>query len=131
MQNAAFIAELLLTAFAAILFLQTSLDKIFNYRGNLDYFRDHFKGSLLAPTVSLLLPAILILELLAGSLSAAGVFQLLHSGEVKLAWLGQVFSGVSLLCLFFGQRLAKDYAGAASLVPYFLAAVAGIYLLGY
>ena len=31
--------------------------------------------------------------------------------------------------LFFGQRMAKDYAGAAVLVPYFLLALAAIYLL--
>ena len=30
--------------------------------------------------------------------------------------------------LFFGQRLAKDYAGAATLVPYFILAVLGIWL---
>jgi hypothetical protein len=31
--------------------------------------------------------------------------------------------------LFFGQRVSKDYAGAAALVPYFLLALSGIYLL--
>jgi hypothetical protein len=32
--------------------------------------------------------------------------------------------------LFFGQRVAKEYAGAAILVPYFLLALVAIYLLG-
>jgi hypothetical protein len=32
--------------------------------------------------------------------------------------------------LFFGQRLAKDYAGAAALVPYFILSVGAIVLMG-
>jgi hypothetical protein len=34
------------------------------------------------------------------------------------------------VCLFFGQRMAKDYAGAAGLVPYFLLALVAIALFG-
>jgi hypothetical protein len=33
------------------------------------------------------------------------------------------------VALFFGQRMAKDYPGAATLVPYFLLTLAAIYLL--
>jgi hypothetical protein len=40
-----------------------------------------------------------------------------------------VVSAFSILALFFGQRMAKDYPGAATLVPYFLLALAAIYLL--
>jgi hypothetical protein len=34
------------------------------------------------------------------------------------------------VALFFGQRMAKDYAGAAVLVPLFLLALSATYLLG-
>jgi diacylglycerol kinase len=34
-----------------------------------------------------------------------------------------------VLALFFGQRIAKDYAGAAVLVPYFLLVLVAMYLL--
>jgi putative oxidoreductase len=40
--------------------------------------------------------------------------------------LGLQASAISLVCLFLGQRIAKDYAGAASLVSYFLLAVFAI-----
>jgi hypothetical protein len=33
------------------------------------------------------------------------------------------------MALFFGQRLAKDYPGAATLVPYFLLSLVAIYVL--
>ena len=35
----------------------------------------------------------------------------------------------AIIALFFGQRIAKDYAGAAVLVPYFLLTLVAIYLL--
>jgi len=37
---------------------------------------------------------------------------------------------VALLMLFFGQRLAKDYEGAAVLVPYFILASGALWLMG-
>jgi hypothetical protein len=49
--------------------------------------------------------------------------------ETTIAFYGAVISAVAILALFFGQRMAKDYAGAAVLVPYFLLALITIYLL--
>jgi diacylglycerol kinase len=36
---------------------------------------------------------------------------------------------IALLCLLFGQRLAKDYGGASVLAAYFAFAVVGIILV--
>ena len=52
---------------------------------------------------------------------------LLHDSTV--AFYGAVISAVAVIALFFGQRIAKDYAGAAVLVPYFLLTLVAIYLL--
>lgn len=117
---------LFITAFFAILFLQSGLDKVLNYQGNLDYFRDHFKSSSLAGTVRLLLPAITALETLTGAVSALAFLLMLVSGQSSWAIFSPVLAGISLLCLFFGQRLTKDYAGAASLVPYFVVVLLGV-----
>jgi hypothetical protein len=46
-----------------------------------------------------------------------------------VAYLGAVVAGVNIIALFFGQRVSKDYAGAAALVPYFLLVLAAIYVL--
>jgi len=117
---------LFITAFFAILFLQSGLDKVLNYQGNLDYFRDHFKNSSLAGAVGLLLPAITAMETLTGAVSALAFLLTLISGQSSWAIFSPVLAGISLLCLFFGQRLAKDYAGAASLVPYFVVVLLGV-----
>jgi hypothetical protein len=120
-------AKLFASLFAGILFTQSGLDKVFNYRENLDYHRDHFKNSPLAPLVGPLTLAITALETAAGLLSVVGAV-LLFFGNEFVAMLSLWLSVADILCLFLGQRLAKDYAGAASLVAYFVALGGGLLL---
>lgn len=117
---------LFVCAFFAILFLQSGLDKLFNYQGNLDYFRDHFKNSPLAKWSGVLLPTITLLEMSAGAVSAWAFSQTILIGNSAFVPYSTLLSGASLLCLFLGQRVAKDYAGAASLVPYFVVVLLGL-----
>jgi hypothetical protein len=120
--------KMLAPAFMAILFLQSGIDKLLNYKGNLAYFQDHFKNSPLSKTVALLLPTITVLELAAGALSAIGVVGLLNGTEIWAFW-GLLIGAASLICLFFGQRVAKDYGGAVSLTGYFLICLTGLLML--
>jgi len=69
-------------------------------------------------------------EITAGALSALGFVWILFGGGAKLAAWGALVSLVALLMLFFGQRLAKDYEGAAVLVPYFILASGALWLMG-
>jgi hypothetical protein len=121
--------QVLTAAFLAILFLQSGIDKIVDRRGNLDWLKGHFAKSPLAGFVPGMVTLITILEMLAGALSAVGVGLLLVRRDSTLAFYGAVVSAVSIVALFFGQRMAKDYAGAATLVPYFLLTLGAIYLL--
>jgi len=117
------------SAFLGILFLQSGIDKVVDYRGNLEWLKGHFAKSPLAGVVPVLLTAITLLEVAAGALSAIGCLMLIVSRETTIAFYGAVSSAVALIALFFGQRMAKDYAGAAVLVPYFLLTLVTIYLL--
>jgi hypothetical protein len=127
--GAIFLTQIFGSAFLAILFLQSGIDKIIDHRGNLEWLKGHFAKSPLAGVVPVLLTAIMLLELAAGALSAIGCLILIVSRETTLAFYGAVISAVAIIALFFGQRMAKEYAGAAVLVPYFLLALATIYLL--
>jgi hypothetical protein len=127
--NAIYLMQILVAALLAILFLQSGIDKIVDRRGNLEWLNAHFAKSPLAGTVPALLIAITILEVAAGVLSALGCVLLLVMRDSTVAFCGAVISAVAIIALFFGQRLAKDYAGAAVLVPYFLLALVAIYLL--
>ena len=127
------LVKLLFAAFNGILFTQSGLDKVFHYQGNLDYFKDHFKKSPLASSIGLLMPVITLLETSAGLISLTGLVLLLLGSDLgpTTAALGLSLGGVSLVSLFFGQRLAQDYAGAATLVPYFLMTMAGLTLYAF
>ena len=127
--GAIYLLQIFGSAFRAILFLQSGIDKIVDHRGNLEWLKVHFAKSQLAGVVHVLLTAISILEVAAGVLNAIGCIILIVSRETTLAFYGAVISAVALIALFFGQRMAKDYAGAAVLVPYFLVALVAIYLL--
>ena len=128
--NATYSMQILASAFLAILFLQSGLDKIFDRKGNLDWLTGHFAKSPLAGMVPLLLVAITILEAAAGALSAIGCVLLIFRHDATIAFYGALISAIAILALFFGQRMAKEYPGAAVLVPYFLLTLVAIYLLG-
>jgi hypothetical protein len=117
------------SAFLAILFLQSGIDKVIDHRGNLEWLKGHFANSPLAGIVPALVTVITILEIAAGALSAIGCVVVILLRDSTVAFYGAVISAVALIALFFGQRMAKDYAGAAVLVPYFLLTLVAIYLL--
>lgn len=104
----------------AILFIQSGLDKVFDWKGNLEWLNGHFSKTFLAKMVPLLLATITVLEVATGFLSAAGIVWFLIYGSLKVIFYASVLGAGSILALFFGQRIAKDYAGAAVLVPYFI-----------
>jgi diacylglycerol kinase len=128
-ETASYILQILVSAFLAILFLQSGIDKVVDRRGNREYLDQHFAKSPLAGTVGPMFAVITILEISAGALSGMGCVVLILTRDPTVAFLGAVVAGINLCALFLGQRVAKDYVGAAALVPYFLLAITGIYLL--
>jgi hypothetical protein len=121
--------QLFVSAFLAILFLQSGIDKILDRQGNLSWLAGHFAKSPLARLLPSLFAVLTIVELASGLLSGVGFFALLFAHNPTVAFDGAVVSAVAIVCLFFGQRMAKEYAGAAVLVPYFLLTLVAIYLL--
>jgi uncharacterized membrane protein YkgB len=127
--GAIYLTQIICSAFLAILFLQSGIDKMVDHRGNLEWLKGHFANSPLAGVVPILLGTLTILEVAAGALSAIGCIILIVSRVTTVAFYGAALSAIAIIALFFGQRMAKEYAGAAVLVPYFLLAVVTIYLL--
>jgi len=129
--SAVYLLQLLVSAFLAILFLQSGVDKIVDRQGNLEWLKGHFAKSPLAGTVPVLFGILMIVEVSAGVLSGLGFLALLFAHNPKIAFYGAIVSAIAVLCLFFGQRMAKEYAGAAILAPYFLVTLVAIYLLAH
>ncbi|CAA0251321.1 DoxX family protein [Tenacibaculum maritimum] len=124
-----YVAEILILLFLIVTFLQSGIDKVTDWNGNLSFIKSHFQNSPLKNNVPLLLAIILVMELIAGALMFVGVFQLATVGTKNLALLGVEISALCLIFLLIGQRLAKDYAGAMTLAVYFIITIFGIYLL--
>jgi hypothetical protein len=127
--GATHVMQVLASAFLAILFLQSGIDKVIDRRGNLEWLKGHFAKSPLAGFVPAMVTIITILELMAGVLSAVGCLLILFRRDSTFAYYGAIIAAISIVALFFGQRMAKDYPGAATLVPYFLLTLGAIYLL--
>src|SRR5713101_2150111 len=106
--GALFLLQIFVSAFLAILFLQSGIDKIVDRRGNLDFLKGHFAKSPLAGTVPLLFAALTIIEVAAGLISGIGFLALIFAHNSTIAFYGAVVSAVAILALFFGQRMAKE-----------------------
>jgi uncharacterized membrane protein YphA (DoxX/SURF4 family) len=117
------------SVFFAIVFLQSGLDKLVDRQGNLEYITGFFSDSPLKPLAPFMFWAIAVLETIAGILAALGALIVLFGGGTTLALWGLVFSTISLLCLLFGNRLAKEYGGAVVIANYFAVALLGFILL--
>ena len=128
--DAVWFGQLTVTAFFAIAFLQSAADKLMDSAGNIEFFGGHFSNSPLASLVPMMFWTITVLESIAGVVSGIGAIQILLGLGTGMAVWGLVFSTISLLCLFFGQRLAKDYAGAAVVAAYFAVVILGLILFG-
>ncbi len=123
-------SQLLCLAFLTILFLQSGLDKVVNYKANRDWLTEHFAKSPLRKLVGLMLPTITLLETAAGTICGLGIYFLIVDGTASMGLLGAQLSAVSVVALFLGQRLAQDYEGAATLTTYFIISIMAIFLMG-
>ncbi|SEF53535.1 DoxX family membrane protein [Flavobacterium urumqiense] len=123
------ITSILILIFLAITFLQSGYDKLFYWKDNVEWLKGHFAKTPLKNQVPLALLNILILELISGILSVVGCIELFVNNGRIFGFYGAVFSCVTLLMLLFGQRLAKDYDGAKTIVIYFIPAIMAVYWL--
>ncbi|MFV5690838.1 DoxX family membrane protein [Flavobacterium sp. LT1R49] len=123
------ITSILILIFLAITFLQSGYDKLFYWKDNVDWLKGHFAKTPLKNQVPLALLNILILELISGILCIVGCIELLVNNGRIFGFYGAVFSCITLLMLLFGQRLAKDYDGARTIVIYFIPAILAVYWL--
>jgi uncharacterized membrane protein YphA (DoxX/SURF4 family) len=121
--------EILLLLFLIITFLQSGIDKITDWKGNLGWLTGHFSETPFKNMVPLLLGTVLVTEVVAGVLCLLGIIQFLLSQDPTLALYGAILSCIALLMLLFGQRIAKDYEGARTIAVYFIPAIFLVFLL--
>ncbi len=121
--------EILILIFLIIVFLQSGIDKVFDWKGNLSWLKEHFSDTPLQSLVPFLLGTLLFAEVASGILCAVGLFEIVVLGANGIALYGAILSCLALLMLMFGQRLAKDYEGAKTIAIYFVPAIFLVFLL--
>ncbi|MBW1293869.1 DoxX family protein [Aquimarina litoralis] len=123
------IVSITILLFLLITFLQSGIDKMIDWKGNLGWLKGHFSATFLANIVPLLLGTVLFIEIITAVLCLMGIYHLIAYNHTAFA-TGAMFSAcITLLMLLFGQRVAKDYQGALTITCYFIVAVFGLYVV--
>lgn len=117
------IAVIITLVFLAITFIQSGYDKVSDWKGNVEWLKGHFAQTPIKNMVPHSLFLILVLEIFSGAFSVIGAIQILVNGETEFAFWSAVLSCITLLFLLLGQRLAKEYDGARTIVIYFIPSV--------
>ena len=120
------VAFILVLVFFLIVFIQSGLDKIFDYKGNLNFLKDLLKIYFSPTLIELALISVTILELASGILCLIGIINFVFNDSNFIGLLGLITGSIALLVLLFGQRVSKNYDGAKTIAIYFILAMVGI-----
>ena len=120
------ITFILVLAFFSIVFIQSGVDKVFDYKGNLSFLNDLLRGFFSRPLINFALISVAILELTSGILCLIGIFDAIFNPSYFIGKLGLIIGSLALLVLLFGQRVSKNYEGAKTIAVYFILAMLGI-----
>ena len=120
------VAFILVLVFFLIVFIQSGLDKIFDYKGNLNFLKDLLKIYFSPTLIELALISVTILELTSGILCLIGIINFVFNDSNFIGLLGLITGSIALLVLLFGQRVSKNYDCAKTIAIYFILAMVGI-----
>jgi|OM-RGC.v1.027179209 hypothetical protein len=110
----------IILVFFTIVFGQSGLDKALNFKGELSFLTSHFEKTVLRNMVPLLLTVIMLLEIATALVSIVAITEIYRAHHFGFAKIAGVLAATSLLSLLLGQRIAKDYAGAMTIVIYLI-----------
>ena len=110
-------------AVLCIVFLQSGIDKVVHFKSEKGFVQSHLSKTPLNKMSGALFVILTVLEITSGVLSAGGIVHLYLHENVIMANLASVLSSITLLSLLLGQRVAKDYAGAQTIIIYLILVV--------
>ena len=120
------LCQIFIAIFLFIAFFQSGLDKVIDRKGNLDFLKAHFSDSPLIKIIPIMLLILTFLEIIGSLMLGYGVYYAFVKRSTLWIFYGFVIIAITIIILFAGQRIAKDYLGAADLVPYFILIMLGI-----
>ena len=120
------LCQIFIAIFLFIAFFQSGLDKVIDRKGNLDFLKAHFSDSPIIKIIPIMLLILTFLEIIGSLMLGYGVYYAFVNRSTLWIFYGFVVIAITIIMLFAGQRIAKDYLGAADLVPYFILIMLGI-----
>ena len=120
------LCQIFIAIFLFIAFFQSGLDKVVDRKGNLDFLKAHFSDSPVITIIPIMLLILTFLEIIGSLMLGYGVYYAFVNRSTLWIFYGFVVIAITIIILFAGQRIAKDYLGAADLVPYFILIMLGI-----
>ncbi len=120
------LCQIFIAIFLFIAFFQSGLDKVIDRKGNLDFLKAHFSDSPLIKIIPIMLLILTFLEIIGSLMLGYGVYYAFVNRSTLWIFYGFVVIALTIIFLFAGQRIVKDYLGAADLVPYFILIMLGI-----
>ena len=114
--------------FFSIVFIQSGVDKVSDYKGNLAFLNDLLKIYFSSPLIEFSLVVVTIFDLISGILCLIGIVNFIFNNSNFIGLLGLIIGSIALLILLFGQRVSKNYEGAKTIAIYFIVAMIGIAL---
>src|SRR5436190_12994118 len=80
----------------SVLFVQSGLDKVFDWKGNLEWLTGHFSKTFLGGMVPIMLATITVMEIATGVLAVVGIVYFLFSGSLALVFSASVIGTASI-----------------------------------
>jgi uncharacterized membrane protein YphA (DoxX/SURF4 family) len=116
--------------FHSIVFLQSGIDKVTNWKGNLEFTTQTLSEKFPKPMVVFALLSVLLFEAFGGLFSIiAVVMNLIGIDYLIYAQIGLSMCGIALLILMLGQRLSQNYVDAKTIAIYFIVCMGGLILV--
>ena len=124
-----FTAQILIIIYILITFAYSALEKVFQWKESIDYYRSHFKDTFMEKLIPPSLILVIFLEIITVVLLTWGIYDLILLNQKQTGFYGLLLAAITLLGLMIGQRIAKDYSGAMLITIYFILTVFGVFLM--
>lgn len=122
-------AQILILIYIVITFGYSVIEKLLQWKENIDFYENHFRDTPLKNTIHFLLKIVILLEIITIIICVIGLFNLIVFSNKEFGFYGLILAAITLLGLMFGQRIAKDYAGAMNITVYFILTIIGVFML--
>lgn len=103
-----------------ILWLQSGFNKVKDFNGNLEWLTGQFSKTPFRNIIKPLLMILTMLEIITGMTALMAILELWILKSINVSLMACFFSIFTLTLLFMGQRISKEYAGAAGVVNYLI-----------